>query len=181
MKNHQNGKDFQCSFKIKIYAFSNYFLPFTFRDTTNTKNSGTVPSSSSSNRSTPIQQAVPVPVPIPLNIPPTSSSSSSSNITANSVLNQQQAQLLSTIDPVAMRQQASPLQQYLGPGLSYLTVFFLLIIIMLISNFVNIKILSYHFELFMVSHLNSMVHHQVFIHHQIWLMLQLNRCLMSWV
>jgi hypothetical protein len=80
---------------------------------------------SSSNRSNPIQQTVPVP--IALTIP--SSSSSSSGITSNVVSQSQSSPLLSSLDAaaaaaVAMRQQASPLPQFLGPGLSYLLFFF---------------------------------------------------------
>ncbi|UJR25262.1 hypothetical protein I4U23_006614 [Adineta vaga] len=90
-------------------------------------------SSSLSNRSTSIQQTVPVP--IALTIPSSSSSSSSSssisNATNNNLINQQQSSpLLSSLDAataaaVAMRQQASPLQQYLGadPVAPYRNVF----------------------------------------------------------
>lgn len=96
-----------------------------FRDNISTKGSGQ--SISSSNRSTSIQQTVPVP--IALSIPSSSSSSSvtstsSSSATTNPILNQQPSQLLSSLEAAtavaAMRQQASPLQQFLGPGLSSL-------------------------------------------------------------
>ncbi|CAF4640218.1 unnamed protein product, partial [Rotaria sp. Silwood1] len=90
------------------------------RDSISTKSSNI--SLSSTNRSTSIQQTVPVP--IPLTIPSSSSttsssSSSSSNLPTNTVINQQQqaSPLLNSLDAaaVAMRQQASPLQQFLGP------------------------------------------------------------------
>ncbi len=109
---------------------------------------------SSSNRSNPIQQTVPVP--IALTIP---SSSSSSSGTTNNVVSQQQA---------------SPLQQFLGPGLSYRLFFFRFIFIRIYQLF---KILLYHFVMFMPIHLNFMVHPLVFIQHKIWLtLLPLNKC-----
>ncbi len=94
-----------------------WIILFFFRESA-AKGSG----SSSSNRSTPIQQTVPVP--IALTIP--SSSSSSSGTTSNVVSQSQSSPLLSSLDAaaVAMRQQASPLPQFLGPGLSYLLFFF---------------------------------------------------------
>ena len=113
---HTHEKGFK-TVKIDYFKLNIFFLItslFVFRES-GSKNSGT---SSSSNRSTPIQQTVPVP--IALTIP---SSSSSSSGTTNNVVNQQQTSpLLSSIDAAAaaMRQQASPLQQFLGPGLSYL-------------------------------------------------------------
>ncbi|CAF3588991.1 unnamed protein product [Adineta steineri] len=85
-----------------------------------TKGLGT--SSSSSNRSTPIQQTVPVP--IALTIPSSSSSSSSSTSTSsssgttNTMINQRQSSpLLGSLDATtaAAIRQASPLQQFLGP------------------------------------------------------------------
>ena len=72
-------------------------------------------SSSLSNRSTPIQQTVPVP--IPLNIP---SSSNATPTNHSSSQQQQQSSLLSGLDPAAaaaLRQQTSPLQPFLGAGL----------------------------------------------------------------
>ncbi|CAF1547502.1 unnamed protein product, partial [Adineta ricciae] len=83
-----------------------------------TKGQSTSSTSSSSNRSTPIQQAVPVPIALPI---PSSSASSTSSVLTNNIISQAQASpLLGSLDPatvaaVAMRQQASPLQQFLGP------------------------------------------------------------------
>ncbi len=114
MKKHQDGN--HIFFQLNIY-----FIKFVFRESTA---KGPITSSSSSNRSTSIQQTVPVP--IALAIP---SSSSSSSVTTTNVISQQQASpLLNSIDAaaVAMRQQASPLQQFLGPGLFNLSFFLFL-------------------------------------------------------
>jgi len=115
MKNHQDGNYIFLRLNI-------YFIKFVFRESTA---KGPNTSSSSSNRSTSIQQTVPVP--IALAIP---SSSSSSSVTTTNVISQQQASpLLSSLDvatAAALRQQASPLQQFLGPGLFNLSFFLFL-------------------------------------------------------
>lgn len=103
-------------------------------------------------------------MPIALSIPTSASSSSSSVGTTNNVVSQRQTSpLLNSLDVAAavMRQQASPLPQFLGPGLFYLFSFIFITIYKLF------KIPLYHFVMFMVMLPNFMVHQLVFINHKI--------------